>query len=52
MVTLRFKPLKDGQFSVYLDIYHKNSAGKAKREYEFLNMKVSKDYGTQGARVE
>ncbi len=51
MVTLRFKPLKDGQFSAYLDIYYKNLAGKPKREYEFLNMKVSRDYSIQGARV-
>lgn len=44
MVSLRYKPLKDGNFSVYLDICYKTASGKSQRKYEFLDIRVSKDY--------
>lgn len=39
MITIRYKPLRNGEYSVYLDIY---SAGK--RERKFTGLRSSKDY--------
>jgi|GEM_PF-3158370 len=44
MITLRYKPLKNGKYSIYMDIYVKDTTGKMKREYEFLKIYVSEDY--------
>lgn len=44
MITLRYKPMKDGKFSIYLDIYATDKSGKTKRNYEFLKIHVLKDY--------
>lgn len=44
MITLRYKPLKSGNFSLYFDKYSTDSNGFKKRQYEFLNLQVSKDY--------
>lgn len=41
MITIRYKPLKSGKFSVYLDIY---STENQVREYKFLNIYVTQDY--------
>lgn len=46
MVTLRYKPMKSGKHSAYLDIYYKDAGGKGSRVYEFLNIHTSKDYYT------
>ena len=37
-VKVRRKKMKDGNFSLYLDIYH-----KGKRKYEFLQLYLAKD---------
>ncbi len=47
MITLRYKPLKNGKYSIYLDIYYKDASGKMKREYEFLKIYVSEDYSVK-----
>ncbi|MBI5541238.1 MAG: phage integrase SAM-like domain-containing protein [Bacteroidia bacterium] len=39
MITIRYKPLHNGEYSIYLDIY---SAGK--RERKFTGLRSSKDY--------
>ncbi|MBI5539060.1 MAG: phage integrase SAM-like domain-containing protein [Bacteroidia bacterium] len=39
MITIRYKPLRNGEYSIYLDIY---SIGK--RERKFLGLRSSKDY--------
>ncbi len=39
MITIRYKPLRTGEYSIYLDIY---SAGK--RERKFTGLRSSKDY--------
>lgn len=39
MIKIRFKPLKSGGYSVYLDDYEKGN-----RSRKFLSMQVSKDY--------
>jgi integrase len=44
MIKLRYKPLSSGNYSLYLDIYSSDSNGHKKRQYEFLDLKVSKDY--------
>ena len=44
MITLRYKPLKSGNYSLYFDIYSSDSNGFKKRQYEFLNLRVAKDY--------
>jgi integrase len=44
MITLRYKPLKSGRYSLYLDIYTSDDKGNKKRQYEFLKRQVSKDY--------
>jgi integrase len=44
MITLRYKPLKSGNYSLYFDIYSSDSNGFKKRQYEFLNLQVAKDY--------
>lgn len=51
MVTIRYKKLKSGKFSAYLDIYTKNGNGKGKRNYEFLSIQVDKDYSEKATRV-
>ncbi len=51
MVTVRYKKLKSGKFSAYLDIYSKNGDGKGKRNYEFLRIQVDKDYSEKGVRI-
>lgn len=44
MITLRYKKLKTGKYSLYLDIYNTDDKGNKMRQYEFLKLKVSKDY--------
>ncbi|MTI31270.1 site-specific integrase [Xanthovirga aplysinae] len=44
MVTIRYKSLKNGKYSIYLDIYAPNKNGKKKRVYEFLKIYVTEDY--------
>ncbi|HEY4784967.1 MAG TPA: phage integrase SAM-like domain-containing protein, partial [Bacteroidales bacterium] len=44
MITLRYKKLKTGKYSLYLDIYTTDDKGNKKRQYEFLKLQVSKDY--------
>jgi len=44
MIQLRYKPLKSGKYSLYLDIYSNDKSGNQRREYEFLKLYVSKDY--------
>ena len=44
MIKIRYKPLKSGKYSVYLDIYAKNATGHSQRNYDFLGIYVSKDY--------
>jgi integrase len=44
MIHLRYKPLKSGKFSIYLDIFSSDEQGNRKRQYEFLKLQVSKDY--------
>ena len=39
MIAIRFKPLRTGGYSIYLDIYD-----KGKRERKVLGLWVSKDY--------
>jgi site-specific recombinase XerD len=51
MIALRFKPLKNGKFSAYLDIYIEDESGHKKRSYEFLKKYFSKDYSDEKARV-
>ena len=41
MITTRYKKLKSGKYSAYLDIVSDN-----KRWYEFLKIHVSQDYST------
>ncbi|WP_316805917.1 Arm DNA-binding domain-containing protein [Pedobacter agri] len=50
MISVRYKELKSGKFSAYLDIYMK-SDGKGKRNYEFLGIYVNKDYSNPKSRV-
>lgn len=51
MVTIRYKSLKSGKFSVYFDIYTKTVEGKGKRNYEFLGIYVLKDYSNNRTRI-
>jgi integrase len=44
MITLRYKKLKTGKYSLYLDIYTTDDKGNPMRQYEFLKLQVSKDY--------
>ncbi|MEI6767160.1 MAG: site-specific integrase [Bacteroidota bacterium] len=44
MIHLRYKQLKTGKCSVYLDIFSTDEQGNRKRQYEFLKLYVSKDY--------
>jgi len=44
MIKLRYKKLKSGTFSLYLDIYTSDDKGNQKRQYEFLKLQVLKDY--------
>ncbi|MEI6579386.1 MAG: site-specific integrase [Eubacteriales bacterium] len=39
MITIRFKPLRSGEYSVFLDDYN-----KGKRQRTFLGLRVTKDY--------
>lgn len=41
MISIRYKPVKSGRFSIYLDIY--NPENKV-REYRFLKIYVTQDY--------
>ncbi|MEI6767159.1 MAG: site-specific integrase [Bacteroidota bacterium] len=45
MIHLRFKKMLNGKFSIYLDYSVRGENGKSNREYEFLKIHVSKDYG-------
>ncbi len=47
MVYLRYKPLKNGKYSVYMDLYFQDGTGKMKRKYEFLNIHVSENYSVK-----
>lgn len=49
MVTVRYKKLKNGKFSAYLDLYSGN--GEGKRNYEFLKIYLDKDYSSTSTRV-
>jgi integrase len=51
MVTVRYKKLKSGKFSAYLDVYSNTGQGKGKRNYEFLKIYVTKDYSDASTRV-
>ncbi len=51
MIKVRFKPLKSGMFSTYLDIYYKTSDNKSKRSYEFLGIHVHRDYSNSRVRI-
>ncbi|MEI6579388.1 MAG: site-specific integrase [Eubacteriales bacterium] len=44
MIHLRYKPLKSGKYSIYLDIFSTDEQGNRKRQYEFLKLQVSKNY--------
>jgi integrase len=44
MIILRYKPLKSGKYSVYMDIYSCDKSGNKSRQYEFLKLQVTKDY--------
>lgn len=44
MIKLRYKPLKSGKYTLYLDIYTSDKKGNKKRQYEFLKLQVEKDY--------
>lgn len=44
MIHLRFKKLKSGKFSIYLDYQVKDGFGKSKRMYDFIKIYVSRDY--------
>lgn len=44
MISLRYKKMDSGKYSVYLDYTAKGLDGKSKRHYEFLKIHVSKDY--------
>jgi integrase len=44
MITLRSKKLTSGKYSLYLDVYTTDNKGNKMRQYEFLKLKVSKDY--------
>ncbi|MEI6767158.1 MAG: site-specific integrase [Bacteroidota bacterium] len=41
MITIRYKALLNGQYSLYLDIYN-----QGQRQRKFLNLRSSKDYST------
>ena len=44
MIQLRYKNLKSGKYSLYLDIFSKDDQGNQKRQYEFLKLYTKKDY--------
>jgi integrase len=44
MIAIRYKKLKSGNYSVYLDICVKDEKGQMQRSYDFLNIYVSRDY--------
>jgi len=44
MIVLRYKALKSGKYSIYMDIYSSDKNGNRSRQYEFLKLQVSKDY--------
>ncbi|MFC2131367.1 tyrosine-type recombinase/integrase [Bacteroidota bacterium] len=44
MVKTRYKKLASGKYSIYLDIYAKDSDGNIKRSYDFLGIYVNADY--------
>ena len=47
MIKLRYKALKSGRYSLYLDIWSSDSLGNKKRQYEFLKLQVGRDYSKQ-----
>ncbi len=44
MIYVRYKPLKSGKYSLYLDIFSTDDQGNQKRQYEFLKLYTQKDY--------
>jgi len=44
MIVIRYKKLKSGNYSAYLDICVKDEQGQMQRSYDFLNIYVSRDY--------
>jgi integrase len=44
MIKIRYKKLASGKYSIYLDIYAKDSDGRTKRSYDFLGIYVNADY--------
>lgn len=44
MITLRYKPLKSGKYSLYLDVFTTDSNGNRDRHFEFLKLYTLKDY--------
>jgi len=44
MIHIRYKPLKSGKFSLYLDVFSTDEQGNKKRQYEFLKLYTGKDY--------
>lgn len=44
MIHLRYKSLKSGKYSLYLDIFSTDEQGNQKRQYEFLKLYTQKDY--------
>jgi len=44
MIYVRYKSLKSGKYSLYLDIFSTDDQGNRKRQYEFLKLYTQKDY--------
>ena len=44
MIQVRYKSLKSGKYSLYLDIFSTDDQGNKKRQYEFLKLYTQKDY--------
>lgn len=44
MIHIRYKSLKTGKYSLYLDIFSTDGQGNQKRQYEFLKLYTQKDY--------
>lgn len=44
MIHIRYKSLKSGKYSLYLDIFSTDEQGNQKRQYEFLKLYTQKDY--------
>jgi integrase len=52
MVTIRFRELNSGKYSIYLDYYATGENGKSKRHTEFLKIHVLKDYSKSKINLE